>query len=183
MKKQITFSALLLLILATGTMTIFNSCNKLVALNLSKDYSNIDFVITAPQAAGLIVIEDEITSDLEALASSNGFDINKIESANLKSVTLTINDPNATPVTFDIVDAATGYLSADNQTVLEVASDDAVQTSATEMTMDLKGVDVAPYLKSSKFKFKVNLTTNAPITHDVPMNAKLSFSFKVTPLK
>jgi hypothetical protein len=117
------------------------------------------------------------------LASSSGFDINKIESATLKSITFTIHDTNAVPYTFDIVDNASCSFEADGVAVAEVGSDDGVQTSPTQMDFDLNGTDVAPYLKSSKFKVKMKMTTNAPIAHNVPMKASIQCSIKVKPLK
>lgn len=172
----------LVAIVATGSMLLFNSCDKLIAINLNKDYANIDFVIT-PQAGGLIVIDEEVVTDLESMASSQGFDINKIESAELKSVTLTINDTDPNPVTTAIIQSAKASLSADNVTFTEVGNDDAVHTSLTQIDMDMKGVDIAPYLKSNKFTLRAEIVTNAPINHNVPVNVSMKCTFKVKPFK
>lgn len=169
--------------LALITLFMFSGCSKIGTITLNKTYSDIEFTIPSPQAAGLVEFESQVNADLQQLASDNGFDINKIESATLNSITMTIVDTNATPVTYDIVDAASCSLFADGQSVLEVGTDDATQTSPTTMDFDLKGVDVSNYLKASTFKVQMKLTTNAPITHDVPMKATLRFSFKVKPLK
>ncbi len=181
MKRHLILS--LSLFVAAGFFLLTQSCSKLTTLNLSKTYSDIEFTITAPQAAGLVEFEKEIEADLQGLASSSGFDINKIESATLKSITFTIHDTNAVPYTFDIVDNASCSFEADGIAVAEVGSDDGVQTSPTQMDFDLNGTDVAPYLKSSKFKVKMKMTTNAPITHNVPMKASIQCSIKVKPLK
>lgn len=182
MKKNLKLLSLLALV-TLGIAFSFTSCDKALTLNLSKDYANVDLTITAPQTAGTIVIEKEVISDLEQLASSQGFDINKIESATIESVTLKINDTDPSPVTTAIIDNAKISLSADNVSVTEIASDDNVHTSADQMDFDLKGIDIAPYLKSSKFKIKAEITTNAPINHDVPINLSMSCKFKVAPLK
>jgi hypothetical protein len=181
MKKQITRISLGL-VLATGLLFSLNACKKLLSITLDKDYQSVQLLIQAPQSAGNFTISKEIMSDLETLASSYNFDINKIESAKLESLTVDIEDTNPTPYTFDIVDAATATLSADGQSVLEVASDDASQVSPTQMVMDLKGVDIVPYLKSNKFNVNLNLTTNTAITHDVPLKATLKCKFVVKPL-
>jgi hypothetical protein len=181
MKKQITRISLGL-VLATGLLFSLNACKKLLSITLDKDYQSVQLLIQAPQSAGTFTISKEIMSDLETLASSYNFDINKIESAKLESLTVDIEDTNPTPYTFDIVDVATATLSADGQSVLEVASDDASQVSPTQMVMDLKGVDIAPYLKSNKFNVNLNLTTNTAITHDVPLKATLKCKFVVKPL-
>lgn len=173
--KGILIASLLILTLA--------ACKKLISITLTKNYQSVELIIQAPQSAGTFTLTKEIMSDLEQLASSNNFDINKIESAKLESLTVNIEDTDPTPYTFDIVDAASATLAADGQTVLEVATDDATQISATEMQMDLKGVDIAPYLKSTKFNFNLALTTNTAITHNVPLKATLKCTFVVKPLK
>ena len=177
--KLLGFAALVTAV----SISLFSSCDQIVAINLDKKYANIDFDIT-PQGAGTIVINEEVISDLEALASSQGFDINKIESAEIKSITLTINDTDPVPVTTAIIQSVNASLSADNVTFTQVGSDDATHTSATQMDLDLKGgVDIAPYLKSSKFNLRAEIVTNAPITHNVPVNVSMSCTFKVKPFK
>jgi hypothetical protein len=94
-----------------------------------------------------------------------------------------INDTDPVPVTTAIIQSVKAYMSADNIAVAEIASDDAVHTSADQMDLDLKGIDIAPYLKASKFNFRAEIVTNAPITHPVPVNVSMSCSFKVAPLK
>ena len=182
MKKRFKFLAASALLLA-GTAFLLQSCDKIITLNLDKEYSNIDFMITAPQPAGTIVIDEEVVTDLATLASSQGFDINKIESAEIKSVTLTINDPNTNPVTTAIITSVKASMFADNVQITEIASDDATHTSPTQIDMDLKGLDIAPYLKANKFTFRAEIVTNAAITHDVPVNVALKCAFKVKPLK
>lgn len=182
MKNKFTLMSAAAIVMA-GSAFLFTSCDKLVSINVNKEYANVDLTITAPQAAGTIIINEEVVSDLEALASSQGFDINKIESAEIKSVTMTINDTDPNPVTTAIVESVKASMYADNVAVAEIASDDNVHTSATQMDLDLKGVDIAPYLKSSKFNFRAEIVTNAPITHNVPVNVSMSCSFKVKPLK
>jgi len=168
--------------LAFGSLLFFNACDKVVTLNINKDYANIDFTIPA-QAGGTIIIDEEVISDIQQLATSQGFDINKIESAEIKSVTMKINDTDPVPVTTAIIQSVKAYMLADNIAVAEIASDDAVHTSADQMDLDLKGIDIAPYLKASKFNFRAEIVTNAPITHPVPVNVSMSCSFKVAPLK
>lgn len=183
MKNKFKFLGFAALITA-GSLFFLNSCDKIVAINLNKDYANIDLVLTAPQAAGTIVINEEVMSDLEAMASSQGFDINKIESAEIKSITMTINDTDPNPYTTAIVQSVKASLSADNTNFLEIGNDDAVHTSATQMDLDLKGgVDIAPYIKSNKFTLRAEITTNTAITHNVPVNVAMSCTFKVKPFK
>jgi hypothetical protein len=183
MKKKINILGVAALLTA-GSLFLLNSCDKIIAIDLNKDYANIDFVISAPQAAGTIVINEEVLSDLESLASSQGFDIDKIESAQIKSITMKINDTDPVPVTTAIVQSVTTSISSDNSNFTEIATEDANHTSSTQMDLDLKGgVDIAPYLKSSKFTIRAEITTNAPITHNVPVNMSMSCSFKVKPFK
>lgn len=181
MKKMLSSAAGLFL--AFASLFMFSGCSKISTLTLSKTYSDINFTITAPQAAGLVQFETDVNADLQQLAADNGFDINKIESATLNSATMTIMDTDPSPVTYDIVDAASCSLFANGQSVMEVGTDDATQTSPTTMDFDLKGVDVVNYLKASTFKVQMKLSTNQPITHDVPMKATLRFTIKVKPLK
>ncbi len=180
MKNKQIFS--LFLLLAAGSLLFLNSCSKISTMNIHKTYGDINFVVH-PQASGTIDFEQEVTADLQDMATTNGFDISKIESATINSITLKINDSTSVPVTFDIVDNATCSFYADGATVAEVASDDAVHTSPNQIDFDLKGIDVAQYLKATKFKVKMRIVTNAAITHDVPMNASIECTFKVKPLK
>jgi hypothetical protein len=120
---------------------------------------------------------------LQDLASSYGFDIDKIESATINSISLQIVDSNIAPYTFAVVDNAVCSFSADGVAVAEVGTDDAVHTSPTQIDFNLNGIDVTPYLKASSYKAKMKLTTNTLITHDVPMKAKIECSIKVKPFK
>lgn len=171
------------MLLAIGGLLFLNSCSQLRSVNINKTYSDIAFTIPSPQLAGDIVIEEEVQADLQDLASQNGFDISKIESASVKSITLKIADTSLIPYTFAIVDKATCSLYADGATVAVVGSEDATHDSPTEIHFDLSTIDVAQYLKATSFKVKLNITTNSPITHDVPMLADLQCTFKVKPLK
>jgi hypothetical protein len=173
----------LFMLTATSALLFLNSCSSLKTLSINKNYENIDFLIQAPQAAGVITIEEEVETDLQALASSNGFDISKIESATVNSITLNIVDTDPIPVTYDIIDNIVCSFMADGITVAEVGNNQAVMTSPTQMNFDLKGIDVAPYMKASKFKVIMKITTNAAITHDVPMKASIDCVFKVKPFK
>jgi hypothetical protein len=170
-------------IVSSASLFLFNSCDKLVSINVNKDYANIDYIIPAQQTAGTIIIDEEVISDLETLATSQGFDINKIESATIKSATIKINDTDPNPVTTAIITNVKASMSADNVSVAEVATDDNVHTSVDQIDLDLNGVDIAPYLKSNKFHFLAEITTNAPVPHPVPVNISLQCSFKVKPLK
>jgi hypothetical protein len=181
MKNKLKMLGLLALV-ATGSLLTFNACDKVIAINVSKDYANIDLLITAPQSAGTISFNKDVTSDLEALASSKGFSIDKIESATINSVTIKINDTDPNPITTSIIQSAKVYLTADNVASTEVAGDDNSHTSATQMDLDMKGIDAAPYIKSSKFNVKAELVTNQAINHDVPINISMSCTFKVKPL-
>ena len=178
-----TFLTSLVMLMLTGSFILMNSCSKIRSITIHKTYSDIDFVIPSPQAAGTFEIEKSIQTDLQDLANQNGFDISKIESATVNKISLTIIDSNAVPVTFAIVDNATCSFSADGVTVADIATDDAIHTSPTQMDFDLKGIDVSNYLKASIYKAKMKLTTHAAINHDVPMKATIECSFKVTPFK
>jgi len=181
MKNNIFLSALF--ILATALLLFLNSCAQLKTISLHKTYADIEFTIPATPVPGTIDIESEIQADLQQLAADNGFDISKIESAKVNSISLMINDSTIIPVTFDVVENATCSFFADGETIAEVGTDDAVHTSPTQLDFNLNGIDVSSYLKSNMFKAKLHLTTNAPITHDVPMKASIECTFKVKPLK
>lgn len=169
--------------LALGSLVLLHSCSKIGAINLTKTYSDIEFTITAPQAAGLIETETEVNADLAQMATDYGFDIDKIESANIKSISLQILDTNAIPYTFAIVDQINASFYANGIAITQVGNDDATHTSPTQIDFDLHGVDVAQYMKATNFKVKLAMITNAAVTHDVPMKATIVCNFKVKPLK
>ena len=172
-----------IILVATIATFLIISCAKIGSVTLHKTYSDIAFTIPSPLPPGSVEIEEQIEADLQQVAKDNNFDISKIESANINSITINIIDSNATPVTFDIIDAATFSFYADGVNVAEVASDDATQTSPTQMDFDLKGIDVSPYLKSNLFKVRLKITTNDSVRHDVPMIGSIECSYKVKPFK
>ncbi|HNB82262.1 MAG TPA: hypothetical protein PLP14_09210, partial [Chitinophagaceae bacterium] len=137
---------------------LLGGCSKINSINLTKTYSDIEFTIPAPQAAGLVVTEAEVNADLAQLAQDYGFDINKIESAKIKSISLQIMDTTSTPYTFSVIDQVDANFYADGISVIQVGTDDAIHTSPSQIDFDLNGVDVTPYLKASLFKVKLNLT-------------------------
>lgn len=181
MKNKIILT--LFAFIAITSITLLQSCSQLRSVNIHKTYTDIAFVIPSPQVAGMIELEQNVTTDLQQLAKDNNFDISKIESATVNSVTLRIVDSALVPYTFNIVDNATCSLFADGETVAEIGTEDAIHDSPTEIHFDLSSIDVAKYLKATQFKVRMKINTNTAITHDIPMLATLDCSFKVKPLK
>lgn len=159
------------------------SCAKLKTLTLQKTYSDITFTIPAPQPAGILSTEAELNTDLTQLAKDYNFDINAIESAKVKSITLQMEDTTVPPYTFAIVDQIDASFYADSITFTQIGNDDAIHTSPTQVDFNINGPDVAQYLKSNLFKVRMSLNTNTAITHNLPMRAKICFEFTVTPFK
>jgi hypothetical protein len=171
----------LLLVAAIAFTSVLSSCKKEIDITIPKDFDNIEFTVPAsPTAINGKLASKDVTTNIEELAKARGFDISKIKSAKITAISFTINDPNATPVNFDIVDNIEAHLTSTNAPDIKIGNKSLTHNGATEASLDLAdGVDVAPYIKQNTFTYTINGKTNAPIPHDVPMTAKLHMEFVV----
>ena len=156
-----------------------SSCGKLLNATFTKTFSNITFEIDTTSTVGNVTFAGEnINTDISNFAASNNFSLSKIKSAKLKSCTLTINDISTIqpPITFNILDSVFGKLSGVGLNPIEVSNTSILPNSnATTLNLNVRDVDVMPYIKADSFNYIISGRTNAPIPHKVQMTASVTF--------
>ncbi len=164
----------------------FVSCKKGVDATFDKDFANINFVVSKTNQAGSFTTSgSNITTGISQMASDKGFNINDIKSVKIKTCTLTIADtttPIAGRVTFSIMDSISAQLSSTGLSTITIAKN-ASSLTGTALTMNLNSLDVTPYIKANTFSFNVIGHSNAPIPHDVPMIADVTFEITASIIK
>ena len=91
---------------------------------------------------------------------------------------MTINDTSTIqpPITFNIIDSIFGELSGIGLNPIEVSNTSILPNSnATTLNLNLRDVDVMPYIKADSFNYIISGSTNAPIPHKLQMTATITF--------
>ena len=159
------------------------SCKKGVDITFTQNFSSINFVVKQTTQQGSITMSGvNVNTGISQLASDKGFNINDLKSAKIKTCTLTINDTILPHVTFAMIDSISAQLSSTGLSTVTIANN-AGTLSGSTLSMNLNSVDVAPYIKANTFSFQVIGHTNAPVPHDVPMNAAVTFEITASVTK
>lgn len=146
------------------------------AFSFSHDYAEFTIPVTSTSIQGDIDLGTfEFETDIQSLVADNGVSIDNLDAVKIKGVTLTINDTNSSPYTFDLlarVNAEIGNLN--NANLIEFAKKDPVPSGAlNSIDLDVSDIDLLPYFKQTKFKFKLSGFTNGPIDHDFDVKVAL----------
>ncbi len=159
----------------------FVSCKKGIDATFDKDFANINFVVSKDTAKGSFTTGGaNVTTGISQMASDKGFSLNNIQSVKIKTCTLTINDTTSNPtisnpkVTFSMIDSISAQLSSTGLSTIAIAKNSGSLTGTT-LSMNLNSLDVTSYIKANTFSFNVVGHTNAPVPHDVPMTADVTF--------
>ena len=180
-KKYFIYSVFLLM----SVIFLSTSCKKGIDATFTKDFSNVAFTIPATTQSGTINSSGvNVSTGISKYASDNGFSLSNLKSAKIKTCTLTINDTSATPITFDVIDYITAQVGSTGLSTVDIATKNPItHNAATTLTLDLNSTDVAPYIKADNFTYQVTGHTNAPVPHNVPMTAHITFEITASVIK
>jgi len=105
-----------------------------------------------------------ITTNSESTFESNDTRKDLIESINLKTLTMTISNPEGDD--FSFLKSIEIYISADGLSDIMVAWKDNISDNDTELNFETSSADLKDYVKKDSFKLKVKTTTDEVLTHN-----------------
>jgi len=171
MKSRYTLSMAALL---SCSMLAVSGCSKLFKVEKSFEGGSVTFIVD-PQAAGNYSALGTRKLGMDELLKTYGLKLKNLKSLRLEKCELEIIDSTASPVTFDIVDAAELYVAGGSVPMTRAAHKDPVpHTGLTVISPDinteLNWVELA---KADEVQFDCRGVLNAPLTHPIKMKATL----------
>ena len=165
------------LLLSAAALSLMTACTKEdLQVTFDLNAANVVFVVKAtPQSGAMAIDAQNLSYNLDSVCKANNVNKDQIKSVKIKEVFLDIVDNNNT--TFDLVDWAEAYVGAAGQADLLLAAKNPVPKDGTRsISLDVKSVELADYIKSNQMSFFAKGQTNAPVKSDVEMRARVTFS-------
>ncbi len=151
------------------------------AFSFTEDYVTTTITIHPTTASGdMIFTSEEIETDIQGIASANGISIDNLNSAKVKSVTLTLIDNNPTPYTFDLLSKVESKIGRTTDgTLITFAKKDLIpSTGLSNLSLDVNDLELLDYFKKTKLKFELSGHTNAPIDQVFQIQVEMSVRFE-----
>jgi hypothetical protein len=140
---------------------------------------NIDAKSTIPGGGLFSQIVPNQFADFTSLDLSQSQDFKNagvakdhVDSAKLTSVTLSIVSPAGG--TFEWLDDVAFFVETDGQPKKQIAHKTGIPNDATKVSLDVDGVELAPYIRADKMSITTSATAHAP-REDTKIDAALVF--------
>ncbi|WP_166925802.1 hypothetical protein [Flavobacterium poyangense] len=171
--KLIVLSFFLTLFLASC-----NSVDDLLTFTISNETS-IQIKSTSPINLPSEIITPDVTTNSSAEFSNNRTKASLVKDVKLKSLRLTITDPEGK--TFTFLKSIHLYISTNDSDEIELAYQDNI--NATSNTIDLISTDARldQYIKADKYKIRTKVTLKETLTKDVTVKADMKFRVTADP--
>ena len=134
----------------------------------------IEYSSTAKIGANSIInlpidlLTPDITTNSQSEFSSKNTNKDLIEAIKLLRLNLQITSP--TTQRFDFLKSVEVYIKAEGLGELKIAEKlDVPDTVGTDLSLDVKENDLAPYIKKDKFSLRLKVVTDKSITQEVNM--------------
>ena len=175
-----------LLLLAGIAALGFTSCEKvkdLAKIKLGAQSQDIEFVIPVMQQGGdqeLAAANTQLNIDSVIKAYNSSFGVANIKSAKVKSVTFSVIDADQEN-NLAIVENCSVQLASDTKpefvTIAEIIGNP--DEYATSIEIPVKDVDLATYLTSNNYSYKVLAKTRRGTTKELNCKASISYELEV----
>ncbi|PCJ66528.1 MAG: hypothetical protein COA58_07045 [Bacteroidetes bacterium] len=155
-----------------------------ISISFNVDYTT-EFTIDANSVTSTGGIPVDINTPSVSTSGStvygdNNTNIDKIESAKLKTLSISITAPNDED--FSFISEVKLYVTGQGLSEELVASKSNIDGTATSIDLDVQDVELADHIKAGEFSTRVSVTTNETITDDVEMKADMQFKITATAL-
>ncbi|MEO6173970.1 MAG: hypothetical protein ABIP27_02360 [Flavobacterium circumlabens] len=171
--KLIAFSFFLCLFL-----TSCNAVDDLLTFTISNNAS-IQIKSTSPINLPSEIITPDVTTNSSAEFKNNNTQASLVKDVKLKSLKLTITDPEGE--TFTFLKSIHLYISTTDSDEIELAYQDNI--NSTSNTIDLISTDARldQYIKADKYKIRTKVTLKETLTRDVTVKADMKFNVTADP--
>lgn len=167
-----------LIYLLAASTALFASCEKdglsvTFDLPYATDFT-IESILITNVGMPIHLSTPEVTTHTSEKFAANNTQIDRLEKANLKALTLTIVAPDGQ--TFSFLKEVKLYIKGEDLNEELVASKINVDESSGILIVDIEPTDVVGHIKSGKFSLRASITTNELISENVDVNASMIFS-------
>lgn len=166
----------LLNLCAAGLILLFTACDKLseIEFDLSSGSVVLDVAPDTLVGAGQFG-EKDIIVKLDSILEAKNVDRDKLKSAKIKKITMTIIEPSG--ANFDVIDYFDAELSAPGLAMKKVASLNPVPQGQNEVNLNSTNDELLDYIMADKFTYRLTGSKNQPIVD--PMKIKIVITFTV----
>lgn len=174
MKSKLIALTLLLSLFLTSCDAVDN----LLSFTISNETS-IQIKSTSPVNLPTEVIMPDVTTNSSAEFKNNKTQANLVKDVKLKSLKLSITNPEGKNFTF--LKSVHLYISTNDSNEIELAYQDNI--NSTSSTIDLISTDAKldQYIKADKYKIRTQVTLKETLTKDVTIKAEMKFRVTADP--
>lgn len=170
-------------ILILGFFVLLTSCkdeiNKLLTFSISH---RVTFQVenTSPLNIPINLATPDVTTNSSQTFENNNTSAKYVKDIRLEEIILTIEKPAGK--TFSFLKSVKVYISTDQTSEIELASQDNISTTATSVLLTPTNEKLDAYVKASSYKLRVSIITREALTETVDVNADLKFKVTANPL-
>jgi hypothetical protein len=167
---------LLPLLILSLFLSSLSGCDDIEVINQNVNSKSVVFDLP-PQPAGEYVFTQDIAFNFDSLVDQFGISLLNLTSVTPQSVTLTIIDASATPVTFDLLDHVELSVLAATLTETMIASKNPVpHTGVSTLALDVNNsADILAFANTNNVTIKLKAGLNAPLDHQVQIKADVKW--------
>lgn len=174
MKSKIIALSLFLFLLLSSC----NAVDDLLTFTISNNAS-IQIKSTSPINLPSEIVTPDVTTNSSAEFKNNNTKASLVKDVKLKSLKLTITDPEGK--TFTFLKSIHLYISTTDSDEIELAYQDNINSTAN--TIDLISTDARldSYIKADQYKIRTKVTLKETLTKDVTVKADMKFNVTADP--
>lgn len=174
MKSKLTTLSLFLFLFLTSC----NAVDDLLTFTISNNAS-IQIKSTSPINLPSEIVTPDVTTNSSAEFKNNNTKASLVKDVKLKSLKLTITDPEGK--TFTFLKSIHLYISTTDSDEIELAYQDNINSTAN--TIDLISTDARldSYIKADQYKIRTKVTLKETLTKDVTVKADMKFNVTADP--
>lgn len=169
------------LLLMAVAISAFSGCKLIDDLRtFDLDYAT-EFTIPSSSIINLPISlpTPNITTNTEQRFQDEGIESAWVESVKLTGLTVTIVSPQGED--FSFLENISLYMNTSGQPEVLIADKIPVPANAgSSFSMDVKGVDLYPYISQNDFTLRISATTDETTTQDVTFRADMVIEVKAT---
>jgi hypothetical protein len=171
--RIVPFLLVVLVVLASG-------CDLLdeLGITVSPEESSFQFFIEPGEAGAYNYAQEILGSNLDSLAQAEGYDLDQVNEATLKSCVLTILAPNG--ANFDAFESFTATISTSSEALGTLVADvQNVVDGLTEIEFETENVDLKSFLEAENYTLYISGVQDGEVTETISIEGVINFNIKI----
>lgn len=154
------------------------SVDELLSFNISNQAS-ITIKNTSPINLPSEIVTPDVTTNSSSEFNNNNTKADLVKDVKLKSLKLTIENPEGKNFTF--LKSIRLYISTTDSNEIELAYQDNVNSSSNTLDLICTDKRLDEYIKADKYKIRTQVTLKETLTQDVTVKANMQFRVTADP--